>query len=281
MGNSSAPVTILYADIASPSFALFHKLLAKNARDGKSSYRVRHRKSINSQVKPLTIPGWGIELALKKTDYIVIDDRNDDDSKNIIPVDEKKVKLESDILDELKPLSTSEVSLLAVKASSYIMQSESPLDTLVKLSQDFPKHSSTITSHNISMEFLTEHHYNRAQSLPDGHNAIWLNGLQLTERQMEIMDLIDMMRKERKLINGISDLGFTPSEAIKLLLHVHTEIASAQSPDGINRFDWTDKAEGGNVIIWLNNLEKDKRYADWPVSLNAVSVKVQKYYLYF
>ncbi|POS84491.1 hypothetical protein EPUL_004350 [Erysiphe pulchra] len=268
LGNSSAPVTILYADIKSPSFALFHKVLAKNARDGKSSYRIRHRKSTNSQVKPLNIPGWGIELALKKTDYIVIDDRNDDDSKTVLPVTEKEAKLENDELDELKPLSTSEVSLLAIKASSYIMQSESPLDTLVKLSQDFPKYSSSISSHNVSMEFLTEHHYNRAQLFQDGRNTIWLNGLQLTERQMEITNLIDIMRKERRLISGMSDLGFVPSEAIKLLLH--TEIASAQSPDGIDRFDWTDKIEGGNVIIWLNNIEKDKRYADWPVSLNAM-----------
>ncbi|RKF62292.1 UDP-glucose:glycoprotein glucosyltransferase [Erysiphe neolycopersici] len=270
LGNSSTPVTILYADITSSSFASFHKLLAKNARDGKSSYRIRHRKSTNSQVKPLTIPGWGIELALKKTDYIVIDDRNDDDddSKTVIPVAEKVAKLEDDELDELKPLSTSEVSLLAVKASSYIMQSNSPLDTLVKLSQDFPKYSSTISSHNVSMEFLTEHHNNRAQLFQDGRNTIWLNGIQLTERQMEIMDLIDIMRKERRLISGMSILGFAPSEAIKLLLH--TEIASAQSPDGMDRFDWTDNIEGGNIIIWLNNIEKDKRYSDWPVSLNAM-----------
>lgn len=271
LGNKSAPATILFADITSPKFGAFHKLLAKNARDGKSSYRVRHRKSQTSEFKTLAIPGWGVELALKNTDYIVIDDRNDDnehDSKTNLPLTEEEIKLKDNEMNDLKPLSTSELSSLAVKASSYIMQSESPLDTLLKLSQDFPRYSQTISSHNISLDFITEFQYNRAQSIEGGRNNIWINGLPLTERQMQIMDLIDIMRKERKIISGMSDIGFTPSEAIKLLLH--KEIVSAQTLDGVDRFDWTDKTEGGNVIIWLNNIEKDRRYADWPVSLAAM-----------
>jgi UDP-glucose:glycoprotein glucosyltransferase len=39
----------------------------------------------------------------------------------------------------------------------------------------------------------------------------------------------------------------------------------------VQRFDWRDSIEGGNVIIWMNDIEKDKRYADWPTSLQAVS----------
>ncbi|KUJ14868.1 uncharacterized protein LY89DRAFT_783935 [Mollisia scopiformis] len=266
VGNSSAPASILYADITSPIFGKFHKTLIKTAREGKTSYRVRHRKPLNSEPKQLIIPGYGVELALKRTDYIVIDDREESDSKpSAVP--EKEVKFEDEELADLKPLSTSEVFSLAVKASSFIMQSETPFETLVKLSQDFPKYSSAIASHNATKEFLAEHEYNRGQLVPAGYNILWMNGLQLIERQIEALDLLDLVRKERRLINGVKDLGLTGPEAIQLI--AHNEIASVKGESDAQRFDWRDEIEGGNVIIWMNDIEKDKRYADWPTNLAA------------
>lgn len=214
------------------------------------------------------IPGYGVELALKRTDYIVIDDREDGDAaSNTSP--EKEVKFEDEEFADLKPLSTSELFSLAVKASSFIMQSESPFDTLVKLSQDFPKYSGAIASHNATKEFLAEHDYNRAQLVPAGYSIMWVNGLQLIERQIEALDLLDLIRKERVLINGVKDLGLTGPEAIQLI--AHNEIASVKGDSDAQRFDWRDEIEGGNVIIWMNDIEKDKRYAEWPTQLHAVS----------
>ena len=65
----------------------------KTAREGKTSYRLRHRRAIDSGLnKPLMIPGYGVELALKRTDYIVIDDRKDDDEEAPKSKTETKVK---------------------------------------------------------------------------------------------------------------------------------------------------------------------------------------------
>lgn len=213
-------------------------------------------------------------MALKKTDYIVIDDRNDD-SQTVINVAEKEVRLDDeddddDDLDDLKPLSSSEVSSLSIKASSFIMQSHSPLDTLVKLSQDFPKYSSALTSLNITQEFLDELNFNRAQLMPSGRNIMWINGIKLSERQVEALDLIDTIRKERKLLRSLHDLGLTAPEAIRFLSH--TQFSLVQTPDSVSRFDWRDDVEGGDVIVWVNNLKKDKKYADWPSSLMTVSL---------
>jgi UDP-glucose:glycoprotein glucosyltransferase len=269
LGNQSAPASILYADITSPSFGKFHQTLVKTAREGKSSYRVRHRKSLTAQSKPLIIPGYGVELALKRTDYIVIDDREDDDSKSITATPEKEVTFEDEEFADLKPLSSSELFGLGLKASSFIMQSENPLDTLVKLSQDFPKYSSALASNNASAEFIAEHNYNRAQLVPGGYNIWWMNGVQLIERQIEALEMLNMLRKERKLINGVTDLGLSGQEAIQLLSH--NEVSTAKAESDAPRFDWRDEIEGGNVIIWMNDIEKDKRYADWPKTLQAVS----------
>lgn len=250
-------------------FGKFHRTLVKTAREGKTSYRVRHKKALSAESKQLNVPGYGVELALKRTDYIVIDDR-DDDMKTVSATPEKEVKFEDEELADLKPLSSSELFGLGLKASSFIMQSEDPLDTLVKLSQDFPKYSGAVASHNASADFIAEHNYNRAQLVPGGYNIWWMNGVQLIDRQVEALELLNMLRKERNLVNGVRDLGLSGQEAIQLLSH--TEVAAVKADGNAPRFDWRDEIEGGQVIIWMNNIEKDKRYEDWPVVLQAVSI---------
>lgn len=270
MGNLSAPASVLYADITSPDFGKFHKTLVKTAREGKTSYRVRHRKGRSTKIaRSLMVPGYGVELALKRTDYIVIDDREGEESQPAKEIKEKELKFEDDELADLKPLSTSELRLLSIKASSFIMQSENPFDTLVKLSQDFPKYSSAVASHNATKEFVAEHEYNRAQLVPGGYNIWWMNGVQMIDRQIEALSFLSMLRAERKLINGVRSLGLTGPEAIELLSH--DDIAIVKAENEPQRFDWRDDIEEGKVIIWMNNIEKDKRYEGWPSSLQAVS----------
>ncbi|QSZ31337.1 hypothetical protein DSL72_000900 [Monilinia vaccinii-corymbosi] len=267
LGNSTGPHSILYADITSSAFGQFHKTLVKTAREGKTSYRLRHRRAVDAgSNKPLMIPGYGVELALKRTDYIVIDDRNDEEASK--STTETKVKFEDEEVADLKPLSTSELSSLGLKASSFIMQSEKPFDSLIKLSQDFPKHSSAIASHEISSDFLAEHNHNRGHLVPAGYNVWWINGVQINERQIDAIKLLDILRKERKLINGVRDLGLTGAEAVQLFSN--SNISEAKSSGDVQRFDWRDELEGGSVIIWLNDIEKDKRYADFPAALGAL-----------
>lgn len=267
MGNLSAPTSILYADITSPSFSKFHKSLVQKARESKTSYRLRHRSPLVGEPKPLLINGYGVELALKRTDYIVIDDRDEAETKQESTTSE--VRLDDEEFADLKPLSTSELFGLSLKASSFIMQSEEPLDTLIKISQDFPKFSTAMAARNISEEFMTEHAYNRGQLVPAGMNLFWINGMQMIDRQIDPFSLLEIVRKERKLITGIRDLGLTGPEAIKLLSHQEINLVKAQ--DEPQRFDWRDTIEGGSVIIWMNDIEKDKRYAEWPTNLHTVS----------
>jgi hypothetical protein len=96
-----------------------------------------------------------------------------------------------------------------------------------------------------------------------------MNGVQMIERQIEPLSLLEIVRKERKLIKGVRDLGLTGPEAIKLLSH--NEISTVKAENEPQRFDWRDEIEGGKVIIWMNDIEKDKRYEGWPKSLSAVS----------
>lgn len=209
-------------------------------------------------------------LQLKRTDYIVIDDRQAGENKNTAqkPMD-TSLNDEEDVAD-LKPLSKDEVSDLGMKAASFVMQSEEPMNTLLKLVQDFPKYSSIISAHNASDAFVKGHTKNLDQWLLGGVNLISINGLNIPARDVNPYSLLAHLRRERKLINGFRNQDLSVSEVVSLLSHGSGPTTQIQGAP--QRYDFRDTAEGGNVIVWLNDIEKDKAYEDWPTSLEAVSL---------
>jgi UDP-glucose:glycoprotein glucosyltransferase len=75
--DASDPFTILYADVYDPEFAAFREYLDTLSNDHGLKYSLRYRPPVKGgKESPLTLSGYGVELALKNTDYIVIDDRD-------------------------------------------------------------------------------------------------------------------------------------------------------------------------------------------------------------
>jgi UDP-glucose:glycoprotein glucosyltransferase len=253
-------------------FSGFHQELSRRATDGLISYRVRYRPSNSGNSPPLFVNGYGVELALKRTDYIVIDDRDAEQSslkeKDAATATLLAEDLTEDSTADLRPLSSSEVSMLGVNAASFVMSSADPFDTLLKLSQDFPKHSSAIAAHNATTEFLTEFRANRAYFLPAGYNVMWINGVQMDPRHIDAFSLLGHLRHERKLIGGLRTLGLSSREAVNLLSD--PEVTKSQVADDVQRYYYRDDIEGGGIILWLNDLERDRRYEEWPRNLNSV-----------
>lgn len=265
IGNLSAPASVLYADVQSPLFRHFHKTLMQSALEGKTHYTLRHRPTSKNEQRKVSLSGYGVELALKRTDYIVIDDRDADASAEkevaaaatTVPTDEH--------VTDLKPLSRSELLGLGLKAASYIMQNEAPLDMLINVLQDFPRYSGAISSHNASENFILEHEHNRATMVPAGMNVLWINGRQIPDNQADAFRMLELLRKERQTIRRFESLGLTGAKTIDLLSH--SMLTKSKSDDEPPRYDWRDDDEGGNAIIWLNDIEKDKRYQTWPDQL--------------
>lgn len=232
-----------------------------------ASFRLRYRTPANRGV-PLPVSGYGVELALKRTDYIVIDDREAESRQTQAVNSEADKRSSDDETRDVKPLSASELRDLGLKASSLIMNDPRPMETLSHLTQDMPKHASSLTFNNVSEAFLMEHKANRENVLPPGYNILWMNGVQVSPRDVNVFSLLDKLRRERRLISNLHDLGLSASQSIQLLSH--PAIVDAQGEDEPQRYDFRDDAEGGNVILWLNNIEKDKRYVEWPTELTAV-----------
>ncbi|CAI7585043.1 unnamed protein product [Penicillium pancosmium] len=266
LGDLSLPPAVLYADVSAPMFKEFHEILSDMAKQGQISYRVRYRPPQHWTSRPLFVSGYGVELALKRTDYIVIDDRDAEKRDGSLEEAAPDV-LKEDAPTDLRPLSSSEVSRLGLNAAAFVMDSEDPLNTLLKLSQNFPKHSSTVAAHNASKDLLNEIRFNRARMIPAGYNAMWINGVQIDSRQIDAFSLLDILRRERKLIQKFRDLGISGRDAVKLLSH--PALAEARADDEAQRYDYRDELEGGEVIIWLNDLENDSQYEEWPNDLEA------------
>ncbi len=70
----------------------------------------------------------------------------------------------------------------------------------------------------------------------------------------------------------LTQLGLSPKQALDVLSSNHVQKALSQGTvlDGV--FDASDRAEGGDVVVWLNDLEKDERYANMKRSLREVSI---------
>ncbi|CRG85698.1 UDP-glucose:glycoprotein glucosyltransferase [Talaromyces islandicus] len=271
-GDPLATPAVLYADVSSPIFGEYHRTLKALAKDGEVAYRVRYRSIQNhdTPARPLFMNGYGVELTLKRTDYIVIDDRQDEErgtaqTKAKAPSTEN---LEDESSAELTPLSSSEVLTLGTSAAGFVVDSQDPFTTLVKLSQDFPKHSAAVAAYNTSDKFLEEYMKNRQAGLPGARNIMWINGQQIDTRQVDSYSLLEHLRRERRLIGEFKKLGLAGSEAVDLLSH--SALAEVKLGSGVQRYDWRDEAEEGGVLIWMNDIEKDSRYASFSANLQML-----------
>ena len=69
------------------------------------------------------------------------------------------------------------------------------------------------------------------------------------------------MRRERATVLSLTSLGLSPPQAISLL--THPTIAEAQNqegPRGLDGFvDASDRPEGGDLVLWLNDIANDER----------------------
>lgn len=80
------------------------------------------------------------------------------------------------------------------------------------------------------------------------------------------------MRKERSVIASLQDLGLSADTAFKLLTQPQIDAAYSSSDILEGLFDASDRSEDGNLILWLNDIEKDERYSGWKPSVYSVRI---------
>lgn len=86
---------------------------------------------------------------------------------------------------KVEPLTSTEIQSLGLKAAQYISKSSNPLETMARLSQDFPKYAKSISDITLDKEFEEEILNNQMSYVRSGMNAIWLNGKGLENSQVD------------------------------------------------------------------------------------------------
>uniref|UniRef100_A0A8C3LXR4 UDP-glucose ceramide glucosyltransferase-like 1 n=1 Tax=Chrysolophus pictus TaxID=9089 RepID=A0A8C3LXR4_CHRPC len=242
--NPERPVVILYAEIGTEDFYRFHKLLVIKAEAGEITYVLRHYIANPSKEK-VYLSGYGVELAIKSTEYKAKDDTQVKDD----PIDEvqgflfgKLRQLYPDLTEELRELrkhlveSTNEMAPLKVwqlqdlsfQTAARILAAP-PVDALMvmkDLSQNFP-----------TKLFVIFKIYRF--SFPSS--------------------LFDVLRNEARVMEGLHSLGIEG-----LSLHNVLKL-NIQPSDSDYAVDIRSPA-----ISWINNLEVDSRYNSWPSSVQEL-----------
>lgn len=295
--QSSPPPAILYISSFSASFAdLYLYLLEHSKIDTGFSFIVRYRPPESEDVAAeddrakVSVKGYGVEMVMKKTDYLVVDDRDIGDAQ--VPLQPPRensadhgipsrgsLSVSDDVFRDIlgddpwselaKPLKPSQVAGLGIQAASLIQSSSDPLEALVHLSQDFPRYSAALArrvDHN--EDLLREVEINQMSArLGD---SVWINGRNLKSTEMNAFKLLEIIREERQRALALTELGLTPDQAFDLLTDETIGEAQTQQDPMAGLVDASDREEGGHVIIWWNNIEKDKKYAGWTTSINPL-----------
>lgn len=278
--NPTAPLAILYADISHESFGLFHKHLYHSAENGKIRYVLRYRKPLtedNSTTEKQALAGYGVELYIKRTDYLVIDDRDAKVEENSDETKEAKFKTElKAVVDEAgATLSKKNIPNLGFKAASYIMKNQDKFGSLVNVSLDFPKYSYSISE--LKQNALVKKEITQNEIQP-GANLFYINGAPVTQLNDDIFSLTDTIGRERGFLKLFEQFGIKPSDAIKLISYSGMDKESFGSDDDESESEKEEsgQSDGGSTerydyrspaIIWLNDLSNDPQYSRWPSDL--------------
>ncbi|CAE6344291.1 unnamed protein product [Rhizoctonia solani] len=294
-GGGCAAPAIFYASLSSPNFYDLYLYLRSKSETPGFCYMLRYTPPKDAVIigehSRNTLSGYGVALDLKKMDYLALDDRghrgkdDDDDStteESVVWEDYVSSLLSEhphEDLDLTTPLTEEEISSLPLRATHLVMSSEDPLKALLHLSQNFPKHAVSVARRwdpGRTEELKAKYESVEAEVQANMHmvsgagNMIWLNGVALPEADINPFSLLRLLRREHQTVDSLMKANLTSEQAIHVLTNPEIGKASVASGPTDGVFDASDREEGGGAIIWLNDIEKDKRYTRWPSSLTVL-----------
>lgn len=233
----------------------------------------------------LSLKGYGVEMVLKRTDYLAVDDRHESDGHAQVVQDSDSQHVLNDEADQASgiqsllgdglgswkdlvdhPLKANEIARLGLKTASLIMSQTNPLTALKQISQDFPKYSASVARQwgDAPQALIREVSDNKRKA--ELRNNVWVNGRLVSDKEMDAFNFMSILREERHRSLALTSLGFTPEQAYHLLTDEQISDSLTDPNPMTTLVDASDKLESGGVITYWNNIEKDKRYADWPSS---------------
>lgn len=291
VNKTSVPVVILYAEIGTKKFTSFHKVLSEKAREGTLLYVLRH---FVADVKPrkMLLSGYGVELAIKSTEYKAMDDTKVKDSKAAVNAEdddndevqgfffgtlkkshpelqEQLVELRKHLLDSnnnMAPLKVWEMQDLSFQAAARIMSVPKfdSLKLMRDLSQDFPSKARSLTRVAVKQEMRKEieenqKHLSETIGVQPGDGELFINGLHIDLDIHNPFSILDILREEARVLEGLHNLGIKGEDQGKLLR------LPVNAVDDSYALDIRHPA-----IMWMNDVENDPMYRGWPTGVQEL-----------
>lgn len=286
-GENAKVVAVLYGELGSAEFPVFHQVLKELASAGKVDYIFRHRVK-NQSSRRVRLSGYGVELAIKSTEYKAQDDTKvQEEGREEVEDEETEVEVEGFLFSKLEslhpdkkedlnqlrkhlvesqhemaPMKVWQLQHLSLQAAQRIMSApaDQQLSILAQTAQNFPALARSLVRIKVDDKMKREILKNQntiSQQMDVGASdaALFINGLLLDMEYTTVFTLLDHIRSEDRVIGGLHKLGLE-GEALKTLL-------ALDASDGPQEYgiDIRDSA-----IMWMNNIETDKAYRKWPSS---------------
>ncbi|XP_058455757.1 UDP-glucose:glycoprotein glucosyltransferase [Malaya genurostris] len=285
--ENNSMTAILYAQLGTNEFKIIHDVLKKEADKGVLTYVLRHFVQKRSNEK-MRLSGYGVELHLKSTEYKSQDDspQQQDQEKIIEDFAEPEVegfdfiklkeryphlshsldRFRNSLLEkheEIAPLKAWEFQELGLQAAQRIaqIQGEEALQILQYTAQNFPTQAKSLLAQIVSEDFKKEMRHNieilgRNLNLQPPDSALFLNGLFFDADTIDTTTLLDTLRSEMRVLEGLNKISLRGKLAAPLLA---LDLSSSAKEFAIDIRD--------SAIIWINDLENDAQYRRWPASV--------------
>lgn len=276
-------ITTLYGEAGEREYNEFHRVLKQEVQNSAIKYITRHFIRHRSQTK-VRLSGYGVELHLKSTEYKAQDDspRKDKEERIDAELFENEIegfnfamlkdryphlshsldRLRGSLLEkneEIAPLKAWEFQELGLQAAQRVaaIQGEEALSILQFSAQNFPTQAKTLVHTPVSEDFKAEMKNNievfsRNLNLAPPDTAMFLNGMYFDAETLDVETLLDTLKKESFILDGLNRIGLRGTASGPLLA---LDFASQAKEFAIDIRD--------SAVVWINDLEVDKEYKRW------------------
>ncbi|KAM7250288.1 hypothetical protein ACFE04_022171 [Oxalis oulophora] len=295
----SSPAAILYGALGTDCFKKFHVTLVQAAKEGKVKYVVRPVLPSGCESKttpcgavgakdPVSLSGYGVELALKNMEYKAMDDSEikkgvtledphiEDLSQDVrgfifSKILERKPELQSEIMSFRDHLLGSTISDtldvwqlkdLGHQTAQRIVHASDPFQSMQEINNNFPSIVSSLSRMKLNDSIKDEIIANQ-RMVPPGKSLMALNGASVSIDDIDLYQLLDLVHQDLSLADQFSKLKIPHSTVRKLLMTL------PPSESNTFRIDFRSPH-----VQYLNDLEKDAMYKRWRNNLNELLMPV-------
>jgi UDP-glucose:glycoprotein glucosyltransferase len=267
------PTVFLYATLGTKEFFEFHKFLSQKSKDAEIHYIFRHYINRPLRAQPQLLQGYAAELQLKNIEYKVIDvqqlpqdtqfDENEPEISGFFFGRLRKrypeVALElSNFREYLKSderdftlLKVWELKELGIQAAQKVMTAENPLATLRDVSSNLPSLARPLARQKLNETIRIAMQQN-AKYFDSENSFVSLNGRLIEPTTIDPFALYEQLTTEIKKVDELSELHISQRDIFRVLNVPFT------------REVFFKVNVSSDEVLWLNDLENDKTYKNWP-----------------